>query len=402
MLKRNKMERLVSRTFTSLRNAWTFARVRIVLISGLIVGTVTLLGAIMNGREYLATLGLIDNKPLRIVSSRLSNNIEGAKVLELMLRNIGKEPIIITDLALKPKRIVDLLPCGGFLTSALQISNKYNVDISAAQAGVGISTDLNQQLKGGASDRFQIILESNRLHRVYDFEAYVIYNENRSILPVGRMAISYTDVAADYLPDESQLPKLTGQSPELSCYYYNSEQLIVQHELLQDAATNALTVRAGTFQSWLINTVAPGERQQLKVASDRFSEEQKSVENIKVKIDCRALYQDLQSPGAGAVVRIVLRGVGPVSQRHVCSGFLVRTHKIVIMTAAHCFFNRRTGARIDPQEFAVVLIDVSEFPIKDVDIKDYDLTTGGSDSATVELFEEVSLKNYNDQCVKKD
>jgi hypothetical protein len=241
--------------------------------------------------------------------------------------------------------------------------------------------------------------------RPHGLEAYVISNENRNILPLGRMTIAYTDIAADYLPDEQQLLRLNDQSSQLSCYYYNSEQLVTQNELLEDTATNALAGRARKFQSWLTNTLAASERQKLKADADKISETLKSTQ-IAAKqtgIDCRAVYGLMQNPVSKATVRIVRRGAEPISQRHICSGFLVNNQgKTVITTAAHCFFNRRTGARIDPQELAVGLIDDSEFPIKDAVVKDYDIKTGGTDGAFVELFEDdVSFKNFNDQCVKK-
>jgi hypothetical protein len=272
MLNHNKMKKLASSALIWLRNASTSVSARIVLVSGLIVGTVTFLGAILKGKEYLTSLGLIDNKPLRVVSAKLRDNTEGAKVLEILLRNIGKEPIIITDLVLKPKRIVDLKPCAGSLVSALQINSKYDANISGAKADVVINIDLHQQLKGEESDRFQIVLESNKLNRLYDLEAYVISNENRNILPLGRMTIAYTDITADYLPDEQQLLRLNDQSSQLSCYYYNSEQLVTQNELLEDTATNALAGRARKFQSWLTNTLAASERQKLKADADKISE----------------------------------------------------------------------------------------------------------------------------------
>jgi hypothetical protein len=60
MLNHNKMKKLASSALIWLRNASTSVSARIVLVSGLIVGTVTFLGAILKGKEYLTSLGLID------------------------------------------------------------------------------------------------------------------------------------------------------------------------------------------------------------------------------------------------------------------------------------------------------------------------------------------------------
>ena len=139
-------------------------------------------------------------------------------------------------------------------------------------------------------------------------------------------------------------------------------------------------------------------------AADKQSKLPKAtqVATVRTGIDCRRVYELLQNPVSRAVIRIAHRGTGPIAQRHICSGsFLNLQAKVVITTAAHCFFNRRTGTRIDPKEFTVGLIDESEFPIKDATIGDYDIKTGGKDIAFVELFDEVSFKNFNDQCVKK-
>ncbi len=405
MFDHNKRKRVVSRSFIWLRKTWTSASTRIVLVSGLVVGTVTFVGAILNGKGYLTSLGVIDSKPLRVVSARVTDNSEGAKILELMLRNIGKEPIIMTDLVLRPKRIVDLKPCAVSLVSALQISSKYDVNISTAKEDVAISTELHQQIKGEDTDRFQIILESNKLNRFYELESYIISNENRNILPLARIAIAYTDVAAEYLPDEQQLERLNGQFSQLGCYYYNFEQVVTENERLEDAAISGLVGRARKFQSWLTNTLAATEIQKLKVAANGIGEALKSSQlaTKRTGIDCRAVSELLQNPVSKSALRIVRRGAEPVAQRHICNGFLMNSQgKTVITTAAHCFFNRRTGARMDPQELAVSLIDDSEFPIREARINNYDIKTGGIDVAFVEPFEEVSFKNFNDQCVKKN
>src|SRR6266516_3976945 len=135
-----------------LKKIWTPVRSRVVLISGLVVGTAAFLGATLNLKEYLTTFGLLESKPLRIVSTRLNDNAEGAKVLEILVRNVGKEPIIMTDLILKPKRIVDLRPCDGSLVGALKISSKYDPDVSNAKAGDAVNVQLNQQIGSGESD----------------------------------------------------------------------------------------------------------------------------------------------------------------------------------------------------------------------------------------------------------
>jgi len=385
---------------------------KVAIIAAPIVAAVAaVVTSISDISPFLERFSIFRTQPLKVSSLSVQQNDRGAKTINISARNTGDEPIIVSNVLIIPSEVADLTSCGGDLTSSLISSGKYSADLTTVKKNESVSVAINRFLSPKDVDRFEVVVESSSVGRLYELDIYFKYNESTKLLYVGKVGLFYHDAFADYMVVPEVLSADNLNSSECSLDNALSLSRIKDETVLSEVAVN--------YKKRALNLLASARASLGKNAYNEILDRDptpveyaKNEAEANNSIDCGYVYNIISEHPriAQNTVRIVRKGHGPASERHVCSGSIISVsegNEIAVLTASHCFYNRRTGTRIPTEEFRLALIDDSEFefgekqqiesPVQDDSGRLY----FSNDIAILSLKEAPALNNFNEQCVNK-
>ena len=130
---------------------------------------------------------------LKLVDAQLNNRDSGTYEIDIKLRNVGNQPILIQQIVIQIKDALQL-EYAGSAASALAVTESYNVLLSPHNVPRSITIPASQIVKPNDADRFLVILDSDTSDTFYKFSVQLTCNEDRSVLKVGMFVLYVEDL----------------------------------------------------------------------------------------------------------------------------------------------------------------------------------------------------------------
>lgn len=278
-----------------------------------------------------------DSSPVRVVSVALAESRDGHPTLDITVRKVTDEPVVLSEARVVVDDVLRLRPCGEVPLSSLAPTGVYDVALPLAKGTV--TTSMAQLVSPKTADRFQLVLAPAEADALYRVSVSLLYNESHSTLDLGHVVV-FID---DHLVLDVPAPDVPHAHEQDDCI---SSNIITARGFFQAAGTSRRTDRAAGLERRVRASYANAVRRRSGIAAPGASP--LPAEPVPEETVPEAVLETDRNS--------VLLFVGKPSEKNgpICQGGIFGEQ--LVLTAAHCLIDRRTGRRRDPDEITVLRV----------------------------------------------